>query len=105
MNAIAWLNENAPGFRELSADVRNAIMEFSLLWSLFEARALDTQGNATAILATARRWAESGLLTTWTFEQALAYFRNRYYDGGNSTYHFDHLHLRAPTGRSLWEGC
>ena len=69
-------------------------MEFSLLWSLFEAKALNTQGNAAAILAAALRWTESSLLTADMFEPALTYFRNRYYNGTDFTYHFDHLHLR-----------
>ncbi|MEN8132225.1 MAG: hypothetical protein ABFS45_19015 [Pseudomonadota bacterium] len=101
MNAIAWLDENAPGFRELSTEERNAIMEFSLLWSLFEAKALNTQGNATAILAASLRWAESDLLTVEMFEPALTYFRNRYYNGTDFTYHFDHLHRGKPIGRIL----
>ena len=32
--------------RDLSGGERDAIMQFSLLWSLFEARVLDTNGNA-----------------------------------------------------------
>ena len=44
MSAIDWLQENAPGFRDLTGEERNAIMHFSLLWSLFEAKALNTDG-------------------------------------------------------------
>ena len=52
MNTIDWLCNNAPGFRDLSGGERDAIMQFSLLWSLFEARTLDTNGNADAIQLT-----------------------------------------------------
>jgi hypothetical protein len=45
MIATHWLEENACGFRELSGEKRNAIMEFSFLWSLFEAKALSTYGD------------------------------------------------------------
>lgn len=93
-DAIHWLDENAPGFRELPARERNAIMHFSLLWSLFEAQALGTQGNAASIIAATRRWADRGLLTAAALEPALTCFRNRYYAGGAFTHHFEHLHLR-----------
>lgn len=103
MNAIDWLCDNAPGFRELSADERNAIMEFSLLWSLFEAKSLNTHGNAATILAAARHWAERGLLTAQTFEPALSYFRDRYYGDAEFTYHFEHLHFRRADRQELVE--
>src|SRR5690606_12903962 len=44
----------------------------------------------------AERWEEQGLLTDDTFKRELAYFRNRYYRDGAFTYHFEHLHIRAP---------
>lgn len=94
MNAIDWLQERAPGFRELSGDERDAIMQFSLLWSLFEAKALNTHGNARSILAVAKRWANQGLLANDSFNPELAYFQNRYYADGDFTYHFDQLRLR-----------
>lgn len=94
MNVIDWLQINAPGFRDLSGDERDAIMQFSLLWSLFEAKALKTHGNAASILAAARRWAKKGLLTGDSFNPELAYFQNRYYAEGDFTYHFHNLHLR-----------
>ena len=94
MNAIDWLQNNAPGFRDLSGDERDAIMQFSLLWSLFEARVLNTHGNAKLILAVAKRWANKGLLTDELFNPELAYFQNRYYADGDFTYHFDQLRLR-----------
>lgn len=94
MTTIEWLHDNAPGFCELSGEERDAIMQFSLLWSLFEARALGAQGNAGSILRAAERWADKGLLTAQTFAPALSYFRNRYLADGAFTCHFDQLHLR-----------
>lgn len=94
MDAIRWLEENALGFRDLSQEERSAIMQFSFLWSLFESKALNTNGNVDAILAVSERWAEQGLLTDQTFKRELAYFQNRYCRDGTFTYHFDHLHLR-----------
>lgn len=94
MNAIDWLRHHEPGFEELPPHEHEAIMHFSLLWSLFEARALNTHGNARAILALARRWADQDLLADDSFNPELAYFRNRYYAEGQFTYHFAQLHLR-----------
>ena len=94
MNAIDWLQNNAPGFRDLSGDERDAIMQFSLLWSLFEAKALKTHGNADSILAVAKQWANKGLLAVESFGPELVYFQNRYYADGDFTYHFDQLRLR-----------
>ena len=77
MNVVKWLEDNAPGFRERSTEERNAIMQFSLLWILFEARALNTHGNAASILEASKQWANKQLLTEHTFERELAYFQNR----------------------------
>lgn len=94
MNAIDWLEQNAPGFREFSDNERDVIIEFLLLWSLFEAKVLDQRGSANAILDTAKQWAGKGLLSQESFELEINYFRNRYYAGGEYTHHFEHLHLR-----------
>ena len=93
MNAINWLECNAPGFLDLSKGERDAIMHFSLLWSLFEARALDTHGNAGAIVEATKQWATKGLLTDGAFEQQLSYFQSRYYADGAFTEHYHHLNL------------
>lgn len=67
MNVAAWLHQNAPGFRDLSGEERNAIMHFSLLWSLFEADALKTNGNVNAIVKLTEYWAGQGAFTKDTF--------------------------------------
>jgi hypothetical protein len=76
MSVVKWLEDNAPGYRGRSTEERNAIMEFSLLWSLFKAKAL-THGNAASILEALKQWANKQLLTEHTFERELAYFQNR----------------------------
>jgi hypothetical protein len=96
-----WLQQNAPGYAALSDPERNAIMQFSLLWSLFEAKALGTRGSARAIAAAAKRWADQGLLTTDSFREAISYFRNRYVAEGVFTHHFAHLHLRPADNPAL----
>ncbi len=99
MNVIDWLHDNAPGFCDLSDVERDAIMQFSLLWSLFEAKALKTRGNANAIRAVAEQWADQGLLVDDSFSPELAYFQNRYYANGAFTNHF--ARLRLPQGNQL----
>ena len=103
MNPLDWLKKQEPGFRELSPQERNAIMQFSLLWSLFEANALDTRGNAKTIVASAERWAADGVLTQEAFEAESAYFRVRYFADGTFTDHFRHLHLRPADKAELVE--
>jgi hypothetical protein len=93
MSVSDWLQRQTPGFSDLSSQERNAIMHFSLLWSLFEARALNTNGNAKAIVIAAKRWEDRSLLTQKTFHAENTYFRNRYYKNGKFTSHFCALHL------------
>ena len=51
MDARSWLIDNVPGFQQLAADEQDAITDFSLLWSLFESRILNTNGSAATICA------------------------------------------------------
>jgi hypothetical protein len=89
-----WLLQNAPGFNALTDDERQAIAEFSLLWSLFEARVLDTRASAERIYATVEQWRDEGSLDAAAYDLELAYFRDRYFDGNGFTHHLHHLHLR-----------
>lgn len=49
MSAIKWLEGNAPGFANLSQDERDLIMQFSLLWSLFEGEVVNLYASVKAI--------------------------------------------------------
>jgi hypothetical protein len=93
MTAFQWLEQNGPGFSHLSAAERDAISQFSLLWSLFEKEVLGGHGSVGAIEDAAGEWHTKGLLTAQTFAGELAYFRGRYYANGDFTYRFSHLHL------------
>lgn len=103
MNAIDWLRSKAPGFNELSEEERAAIMDFSLLWSFFEAKALHTNASANAIIALAHEWASNGRLSILPFGQSLAYFRDRYFQNDAATEHFEGLHLRRNDSPELVE--
>jgi hypothetical protein len=84
----------AAGESTRSDKKRSAIADFSMLWSLFEARILNTAGSANRICAKVDSWQNAGTLDADAYDQALAYFRQRYCADGNFTYHFHHLHLR-----------
>jgi hypothetical protein len=93
MNAIPWLEKHAPGFSGLSATERGLLMDFALLWSLFEGEVLNSAANVDTIEQAVQRWNRAGLLSPQTFAVAASYFRDRYYADGAFTYRFDHLHL------------
>jgi hypothetical protein len=98
----------APGFGDLTGEERSAIVDFSLLWSLFEARILHNAGNANSICAAVDGWRQAGTLQAEAYDQQLAYFRQRYFANGAFTHHFDHLYLRlndqVPLIRSVIDG-
>ena len=94
MNPIEWLCEKAPGFSELSDKERAAIMNFSLLWSFFEAKSLQTNASANRILSLIHKWASDGRLNFSPFAPSLTYFCDRYFSHGTATEHFCGLNLR-----------
>lgn len=101
MNPIEWLNQRAPGFDSLSEVERAAIFHFSLLWSFFEAKVLDTNASANKILAISREWAGDGRLRPESFASNLLYFRERYFKDGEATDHFGGLLLRENDNEPL----
>lgn len=101
LDPIEWLCQNAPGFRELQDNERAAIMHFALLWSLFEAEALDTKASAKAIMELARQWTNSGRDWPLAFEQSLEYFRSRCEQAGGPEAYSVQLSLRPRDGQTL----
>ena len=71
---IAWLKTRAHGFNLLSDKEISAISEFALLWSLFEARILNTEGSARAICDAVDAWRQAGTLDAAMLDPELAYF-------------------------------
>lgn len=96
MTVAHWLEANAPGFRDLSPQEREALAHFCLLWSLFEYEALGGYGDVPAIYRSVARCVDAGVLTAQTFSDGLAYFRARYFSQGTFTPRFQHLHLERP---------
>lgn len=96
-----WLRTKADGFNRLSNEEVNAISDFSLLWSLFEARILSTEGSARAICNAVEAWWAAGMLDARFLDPELAYFRRRYFANGTVTENFKHLRLQKNDQEAL----
>ena len=90
---IPWLEKQAIGFSELAETEYQTIMEFSLLWSLFEGEALETRGNANKIQAAVNKWANTGSLKHEKFEGSFKCFATRYFRNGEFTENFKKLNF------------
>lgn len=101
MEPIDWLSANVPGFSMLPEQDRQAILHFALLWSLFEAKALQARASAHAILGVVHEWAAQGTLNVQDFTASLQYFQQRYYENGQPTHYLAGLNLRANDNPAL----
>ena len=102
MLAEDWLERTQPGYQELSNVERSAVAGFSIVWSVFESRALSTNANATAIVRFVDENAAS-FGSAEPFGDALAYFRQRYVSDGQTNHKFECLHFRRNDRRELVE--
>lgn len=94
MDPLAWLEKTQPGFEQLRAEERDAIRDFSLLWSLYEGTVLEKSGSARAIVADVKSLKQGGRLTLDRIRQPIEHFLSRYFDGADLTYAYGMLHLR-----------
>ena len=83
MNSLSgkWIRERIRGFNEVSQEENEAIADFTLLWTLFEARVLATRGSPSLICDRVKEWNCSGSLDANAYDQELNYFRDRYVSG------------------------
>jgi hypothetical protein len=103
MNPVKWLCARAPGFAALQQEERDAIMHFALLWSLFEGTVLGTHASAASIIDVSSRWEVEGRLQAAAFDECLAYFRYRHFQGNEFTHHFAGLRFRRNDHQELVE--
>jgi hypothetical protein len=89
-----WLNRNIPGYDLLSAEEKESIKNFSMLWSFFENYVLDTNANANRIQQKMTEWEDNNKLDMNNFIEHKNYFIQRYTENGALNYRYDHLHLR-----------
>jgi hypothetical protein len=73
---------------------REAIFNFTFLWSLFEAQVMENFARADLICAKVDEWRDAGTLHAEDYDAELGYSRQRYFADGDFTHHFLHLHLR-----------
>ena len=90
-----WLVKMVPGFQELDNNERNAIIEFTFLWTLFENALLGNYASTERICNFVESWQKVGDLDETQFSNQLAYFRDRYFKKPEFTHYFDGLNLRA----------
>jgi hypothetical protein len=102
-DVLGWLARQEMGFSQVEQAESSIIMQFSLLWSLFESRVLDTRASAKGISAVSRQWSEAGLLYKESFSEPLSFFRNRYTSGKSFTHHFHDLHFRGNDDKEIVE--
>ncbi|WP_051320449.1 hypothetical protein [Cupriavidus sp. amp6] len=103
MDSTAFLRQFVQGYAELSDEELAAIADFTFLWSAMEGLVLQANASPTSLVAAVNALAQAGRLNLAPFEESLAYFRNRYFQGGEFTHHFDKLLFRRPDRRPLVE--
>jgi hypothetical protein len=96
MNPSAWLEKTVLGYQLLSDQEREAIKDFSLLWSLYEGTVLNARGNGDAIIRAINSLKERGKLVLDSCRPAIEYFIARYFDGTDLTLDDKLGHSRAP---------
>jgi hypothetical protein len=102
MTAFEWLTAKAPGVGQLNAEEKQEIADFSLLWSFFELHILDCDATGADIAQFCTEMNQQGKIDLAPLIAPIAYWRQRYYAGGQFTYHFDNLHFRVGRrGRDL----
>tara|TARA_R110002096_G_scaffold282317_1_gene476333 strand:- start:1123 stop:1611 length:489 start_codon:yes stop_codon:yes gene_type:complete len=90
---LEWLSHKVPGFVELTAEERNAIDDFSFLWSLFEGSEMNRHCSIQSIRQYVSDLEQSGRLDEIDCEAYLAYLKDRYFNNGQVTEHFPYLRL------------
>lgn len=89
-----WLVDSFPEFDELSEKEIEEIKTFSIMWSLFEGRYLDSSANADSIERFIISLDEMNKLEIKDISGYLDYFSDRYIKDGETNNKFDNLHLR-----------
>lgn len=81
-------------YSALSDDEKKAISNFALIWSLFEARLLNTNAKAVQLQSSAKKWCDVYKIDLTTVDGFLNHFKERYVEDNELNYRFEHLNLR-----------
>lgn len=90
---VEWISRQAPGFGQLSLEERNAIADFSMVWSFFEGTRLGGSGGMPTIRQFAEGLEAHGAIGRCEINTYLPYLKHRYIEGGQLNYRFHHLHI------------
>jgi hypothetical protein len=91
MPVLQWLREKV--YFDLPEQDVEAIRDFALLYSLFEAKALNEDGRPLRLVAAVDAWQAQGTLDPARFEIPIAYFKHRYFPDGQEGPRFPELHV------------
>jgi hypothetical protein len=98
LRGIAWLSQRIPDFGALLEKEKEAIQDFSMLWSFFEGTKLDGKANITAIRKYIKSIKSIDSLYRLNVADYLEYLRNRYFANGSFTGFYSDLHLEKTKG-------
>lgn len=94
ISALKWLAERDDGIGNLPWEDQREAMEFSMLWTYFEARFFQTRASPKAIRDFATALDESGCIQIDVLSESLEYLCDRYVRDGKFTEYFVGLNLR-----------
>ena len=103
MDPTDFLRALVPGYAQLSDAERSAIANFTLLWSAMEGRMLKSNANPATLTDVVKALNAQGGLQRERFDKGLAYFRDRYFQGGTFNDRFEQLLFRKNDLRPLVE--
>ncbi len=95
MNAIDFLKkyfEDTP-FVDATPEDIEAVRDFTLLWSAFEGAILNGCASPDQLTSHAKVLADLVFQDELSVNEAIGYFRNRYWHNGHETRHMHYLHL------------
>ena len=101
-NVIDWLN-NFAGNAELDEETVKPILNFVLMWNLFESSACGKRASVQKITSITTYLQEDGAIEREDISEFLDYFVNRYFANGQESDHFPHLNLRREADRQFVE--
>lgn len=88
-----WFEKKTPIFATLNQSDKDAIYDFSLLWSFFEGTKLDCDGNVREIRKFADSIESRNDLYDIDINNYVQYLKNRYYVDGKLTVYYKKLHI------------
>jgi len=90
---LEWLSYKVPGFANLSVEERDAIDDFSFLWSLFEGAELNRHCSVQTIRQYVTDLDQRGRFLEFDCDTYLGYLKDRYYKNGQVTEYYPYLYL------------